>query len=323
MVEKNSICPTCREENVSIEEYGVSWKDLQGLTWLFCENCSNQTMDEIQKKIISYAQISSSYFLFLGKIKSRLKSYKDFLEVVLSISACSLQPKKFDLFSMKEMLGLFVASILLAGALVAPINYADAHDDDDDDIEDIEEFDDGVVLYYSSTTVSDIREKIKQVKMKFFAGLKDLRGDFRIGLMDLIEQYREDGDKQAFKDGFKQLKNETKIAFKELRHAYKQELKEIKKFVKMELPKDDRKEIKKKLKESDKKSKKKFQELKKEIKKKFKEVKKEAKNKIKDSDKKSKKIENYEKKIKKYEKKIKELKKKFKKFKDKHDDDDD
>jgi len=33
---------------------------------------------------------------------------------------------------MKEMLGLFVASILLAGALVAPINYADAHDDDDD-----------------------------------------------------------------------------------------------------------------------------------------------------------------------------------------------
>ena len=55
MVEKNIICPTCRGENVSIDEYGVSWKDLQGLTWLFCEDCSNQTIDEIQKKIISYA----------------------------------------------------------------------------------------------------------------------------------------------------------------------------------------------------------------------------------------------------------------------------
>ncbi len=55
MVEKNSICPTCRGENVSIEEYGVSWKDLQGLTWHFCEDCSNQTIDEIQKKIIYYA----------------------------------------------------------------------------------------------------------------------------------------------------------------------------------------------------------------------------------------------------------------------------
>ncbi len=55
MVEKNIICPTCRGENVSFDESGVSWKDLQGLTWLFCEDCSNQTIDEIQKTIISYA----------------------------------------------------------------------------------------------------------------------------------------------------------------------------------------------------------------------------------------------------------------------------
>jgi len=55
MVEKNIICPTCRGENLVFDEAGISWEDLQGLTWLFCENCSNQTIDEIQKKIISYA----------------------------------------------------------------------------------------------------------------------------------------------------------------------------------------------------------------------------------------------------------------------------
>jgi len=119
---------------------------------------------------------------------------------------------------MKEMLGLFVASILLAGALVAPINYAVADDDDDDDdIEDIVEFDDGVVLYYSSTTVSDIREKIKQLKMEFIYDLKELRTDFRGDLFELIDQYREDHDRQAFKEGFNLLKNETKIKFNELR----------------------------------------------------------------------------------------------------------
>ena len=70
---------------------------------------------------------------------------------------------------MKEMLGLFVASILLAGALVAPINFAvaDDDDDDDDDLDDIEEFDDGVVLFYSSTTGKEIREKNKTAKNGF------------------------------------------------------------------------------------------------------------------------------------------------------------
>jgi len=108
---------------------------------------------------------------------------------------------------MKEILGLFVASILLAGALVAPINYAVADDDDDDDdIDDIEEFDDGVVLFYSSTTGKDIREKIKQLKMEFIQDFKELRTDFRGDLFELIDQYREDHDKQAFKEGYKQLK---------------------------------------------------------------------------------------------------------------------
>ena len=46
---------------------------------------------------------------------------------------------------------------------------------------------------------------------------KELRSDFRIGLLDLIEQYREDHDKQAFKTGYKLLKQETKTKFKELR----------------------------------------------------------------------------------------------------------
>ena len=55
MVEKNLICPSCRDENLVLAESGISWEDLQGLSWLFCEKCSNQTIDEIQKKIISYA----------------------------------------------------------------------------------------------------------------------------------------------------------------------------------------------------------------------------------------------------------------------------
>ena len=55
MVEKNILCPTCRGENIIFDEYGISWEDLQGLSWLFCEACNNQTIDEIQKKIISCA----------------------------------------------------------------------------------------------------------------------------------------------------------------------------------------------------------------------------------------------------------------------------
>ena len=55
MVEKNVVCPTCRGENVFFDDFGGSWEDLQGLSWLFCETCSAKTMEEIQQKIISCA----------------------------------------------------------------------------------------------------------------------------------------------------------------------------------------------------------------------------------------------------------------------------
>jgi len=144
---------------------------------------------------------------------------------------------------MKQLGGLFIATILLAGALVAPINFAsaDIDDYDHDEIEEIEDFDDGVVLFYSSTTGKDIREKIKQLKMELIQDLKELRTDFRGDLFKLIDQYREDHDRQAFKVGFNLLKNETKIKFNELRHDYRDALKDIQNFIKMELPKDDRK----------------------------------------------------------------------------------
>ena len=152
---------------------------------------------------------------------------------------------------MKEMLGLFVASILLVGVLVAPINYAVADDDDDDDdIDDIEEFDDGVVLFYSSTTGKNIHEKIKNLKMKFIHDLKELRGDFRAGLWELIEQYREDHDREAFKEGFYLLKKETKIKFYEIKQEYRDAYKEIRNYIKIEVPKDDSKENEKIYKEN-------------------------------------------------------------------------
>ena len=62
---------------------------------------------------------------------------------------------------MRQLSGLFVATILLAGALVAPINFASADNDDydHDEIEEIEDFDDGVVLFYSSTTKTGLSDK--------------------------------------------------------------------------------------------------------------------------------------------------------------------
>ncbi len=58
---------------------------------------------------------------------------------------------------MRQLSGLFVASILLAGVLVAPINFASA--DNDAEIEEIEEFNQGVVLISSSTTGTGLSEK--------------------------------------------------------------------------------------------------------------------------------------------------------------------
>jgi len=39
MVQKNVLCPSCRQEDIF--DKGISWKDLQGLSWLFCEDCIN------------------------------------------------------------------------------------------------------------------------------------------------------------------------------------------------------------------------------------------------------------------------------------------
>ena len=52
MVEKNAICPMCRDEKLFLKENDVSGQDLQGLTWLFCENC---VTNEIPRPTISYA----------------------------------------------------------------------------------------------------------------------------------------------------------------------------------------------------------------------------------------------------------------------------
>jgi len=46
MVQQNLLCPTCREDE-SFEESGVSWKDLQGLSWLFCEDCIEEDLESL------------------------------------------------------------------------------------------------------------------------------------------------------------------------------------------------------------------------------------------------------------------------------------
>ena len=38
MVEQELMCTSCREDS-SFGENGLSWKDLQGLSWLLCEEC--------------------------------------------------------------------------------------------------------------------------------------------------------------------------------------------------------------------------------------------------------------------------------------------
>ena len=46
MVQQNLLCPTCREDK-SFEESGVSWKDLQGLSWLYCEDCIQKDLKSL------------------------------------------------------------------------------------------------------------------------------------------------------------------------------------------------------------------------------------------------------------------------------------
>ena len=51
MVEKNLICPSCRDEDMFFKQSNVSWEDLRGLTWLFCEECTHESHDEGLKSI--------------------------------------------------------------------------------------------------------------------------------------------------------------------------------------------------------------------------------------------------------------------------------
>jgi hypothetical protein len=46
MVQQNLLCPTCRDDK-SFEESEVSWKDLQGLSWLFCEDCIKEDLKSL------------------------------------------------------------------------------------------------------------------------------------------------------------------------------------------------------------------------------------------------------------------------------------
>ena len=43
MVEQELMCPSCREDS-SFEENGLTWQDLQGLSWLICEDCSQNEL---------------------------------------------------------------------------------------------------------------------------------------------------------------------------------------------------------------------------------------------------------------------------------------
>jgi hypothetical protein len=46
MVQQNLLCPTCRDDP-SFEKSNVSWEDLQGLSWLFCEDCIHEDLKSI------------------------------------------------------------------------------------------------------------------------------------------------------------------------------------------------------------------------------------------------------------------------------------
>ncbi len=52
MVEKNGLCPSCRKESI-LEDTNLSWEDIQGLSWLFCENCIKPTNCQDLKSIIA------------------------------------------------------------------------------------------------------------------------------------------------------------------------------------------------------------------------------------------------------------------------------
>jgi len=46
MIQQNLLCQTCRDDK-SFKTSGVSWKDLQGLSWLFCEDCIKKDLKSL------------------------------------------------------------------------------------------------------------------------------------------------------------------------------------------------------------------------------------------------------------------------------------
>jgi len=46
MVQQNLLCQTCRDDK-SFKKSGVSSKDLQGLSWLFCEDCIQEDLKSL------------------------------------------------------------------------------------------------------------------------------------------------------------------------------------------------------------------------------------------------------------------------------------
>lgn len=50
MVQKNLLCPSCRNEEF-ISERKTSWEEIRGLTWLFCEDCVLPREKEFKVKV--------------------------------------------------------------------------------------------------------------------------------------------------------------------------------------------------------------------------------------------------------------------------------
>lgn len=46
MVQQNLLCQTSRDDE-TFEETEVSWKELQGLSWLFCEDCIQEDLKSL------------------------------------------------------------------------------------------------------------------------------------------------------------------------------------------------------------------------------------------------------------------------------------
>ena len=61
MVQQNLLCPTCRDDS-TFDQSNRSWKDLQGLSWLFCEDCIQEDSKSVLvlESPLSWSQVRSS-----------------------------------------------------------------------------------------------------------------------------------------------------------------------------------------------------------------------------------------------------------------------